>query len=88
MNNNYIFQRLISTFDLSRNHELLNKIFEIGGQRQEINKSLIKSWRTHDMSNRNYKPMPDDALIMFIDGIQQANKDRLITIYISEDNHD
>lgn len=88
MNNNYIFQRLISTFDLSRNHELLNKIFEFGGQRQELNKSLIKSWRTHDITNRNYNPMPDDALIIFMNGIQQASKDGVIVIYISEADND
>ena len=84
MNNNYIFQRLISTFDLSRNHNLINKVFELGGQRQELNKSIIKSWRTHDALNRNYRTMPDDALVMFIDGMQQASKDGLITIYIDE----
>ena len=88
MNNNYVFQRLISTFDLSRNHELINKIFKLGGQRQELNKSIIKSWRTHDVLNRNYRAMPDDTLIMFIDGIQQASKEGLIVIYISEVDDD
>lgn len=88
MNNNYIFQRLISTFDLSRNHALINKVFELGGQRQELNKSIVKSWRTHDALNRNYRAMPDDALIIFIDGLQQASKDGLITIYLSENSDD
>jgi len=84
VNNNYIFQRLISTFNLSRNHELVAKIFELGGQRSEVTKSLVKSWRTHDVSSRNYRPMRDEALVSFIDGIQQANKDGLIAIYISD----
>lgn len=86
MNNNYIFQRLLSTFDLSRNHELTNKIFELGGQRQELNKSIIKSWRTHDVLNRNYRQMPDDALKIFIDGIQESSKQGLITIYLREND--
>lgn len=86
MNNNYIFQRLLSTFDLSRNHELTNKIFELGGQRQELNKSIVKSWRTHDVLNRNYRPMPDDALKIFIDGIQESSKQGLITIYLREND--
>lgn len=88
MNNNYIFQRLIATFDLSRNHDLLNRIFELGGQRQELNKSVIKSWRTHDPVNRNYRPMPDDALKIFIDGVQEASKQGVITVYLSEGNND
>jgi len=83
VNNNYVFQRLLSTFDLSRNHDLTNKVFELGGQRQELNKSIIKSWRTHDEMNRNYRAMPDDALKIFIDGIQQAGKDGLIVIHIN-----
>lgn len=85
MTNNYIFQRLLATFDLSRNHGLTAKVFELGGTRSEVTKSLVKSWRTHDTDNRNYRPMPDKALDSFIDGIQQANKDGLITIYLSKD---
>lgn len=84
MNNNYIFQRLLSTFDLSRNHELTAKIFELGGQRSEVSKSLVKAWRTHDVSSKHYRPMRDDALNSFLDGIQQASKDGLITIYIND----
>lgn len=83
MNNNYIFHRLIATFDLSRNHELVANIFELGGQRSEVTKSLVKSWRTHDVSSKHYRAMPDDTLKMFINGIQQASKDGLITIYIN-----
>ena len=83
MNNNYIFQRLLATFDLSRNHELTAKVFELGGQRSEVTKSLVKSWRTHDVSSKHYRAMPDDTLKMFIDSIQQASKDGLITIYIN-----
>jgi len=81
--NNYIFQRLLSTFDLSRNHELTAKVFELGGQRSEVSKSLVKSWRTHDVTNRHYKPMRDDALDMFLDGLQEASKQGLITIHIN-----
>lgn len=88
MNNNYVFQRLIATFDLSRNHDLINKVFKLAGHRQDINKSLVKSWRTHDVNNRNYKPMPDDALILFFNGLQEAGKEGLIGIYISETDND
>lgn len=84
MSNNYIFQRLLATFDLSRNHELTAKIFELGGQRSEVSKSLVKAWRTHDVSSKHYRPMRDDALNSFLDGIQQASKDGLITIYIND----
>jgi len=86
MNNNYIFQRLIATFDLSRNHELVAKIFELGGQRSEVTKSLVKSWRTHEVGNRNYRPMRDEALVSFIDGIQDATKSGLIVIYTSDND--
>ena len=84
MNNNYIFQRLLATFDLSRNHELTAKVFELGGQRSAVSKSLVKAWRTHDVSSRYYKPMRDDALNSFLDGLQEASKQGLITIYLSE----
>jgi uncharacterized protein YehS (DUF1456 family) len=84
MNNNYVFQRLLATFDLSRNHDLTAKVFELGGQRSEVSKSLVKSWRTHDINSKHYKPMRDDTLKIFLDGIQQASKDGLITIYLSE----
>lgn len=84
MSNNYIFQRLLATFDLSRNHELTVKVFALGGQRSEVSKSLVKAWRTHDVSSKHYRPMRDDALNSFLDGIQQASKDGLITIYIND----
>lgn len=86
MNNNYIFQRLLATFDLSRNHNLTAKVFELGGQRSEVSKSLVKAWRTHDVSSNHYRPMRDDTLNMFIDGLQAATKQGLITIYLSEVN--
>lgn len=88
MNNNYIFQRLLATFDLSRNHELTAKMFELGGQRSAVSKSLVKSWRTHDVSSRHYKPMRDDALNSFLSGLQEASKQGLITIYLSESSDD
>lgn len=88
MRNNYIFQRLLSTFDLSRNHYLTAKVFELGGQRSEVSKSLVKSWRTHDVSSRHYKTMRDDALNIFLDGLQEASKQGLITIYLSENSDD
>ena len=82
MTNNYIFQRLLATFDLSRDHDLINEMFALGGHRQTLNKSLVKSWKTHNIENKCYRPMPDDALICFLDGIQQATIDeRLILIY-------
>lgn len=84
MNNNYIFQRLLATFDLSRNHELTAKVFELGGQRSEVSKSLVKAWRTHDVSSKHYRPMRDEALNSFLDGLQEASKQGLITIYINE----
>lgn len=88
MNNNYVFQRLLSTFDLSRNHELTAKVFELGGQHSEVSKSLVKAWRTHDVSSRHYKPMRDDALDSFLSGLQEASKQGLITIYLSESGND
>lgn len=85
MSNNYTFQRLLATFDLSRNHDLINHIFELGGQHKELSKSSIKAWRTHDASNRNYRPMPDGALNNFFDGLQAASISGIITIYLDED---
>lgn len=70
-------------FDLSRNHDLTAKVFELGGQRQAVTKSLIKSWRTHDRESRHFKPMPDNAMQIFLDGLQEASKQKLITIYLS-----
>lgn len=84
MNNNYIFQRLLATFDLSRNHEMTAKVFELGGQRSAVSKSLVKAWRTHDVSSKHYRPMRDDALNSFLDGLQEASKQGLITIYLNE----
>jgi len=84
MRNNYIFQRLLATFDLSRNYELTAKVFELGGQRSAVSKTLVKAWRTHDASSRYYKPMRDDALNSFLDGLQEASKQGLITIYLGE----
>ena len=84
MNNNYIFQRFLATFDLSRNHELTAKVFELGGQRSEVSKSLVKAWRTHDVSSKHYRPMRDDALNTFLDGLQEASKRGLINIYLNE----
>ena len=88
MRNNYIFQRLLATFDLSRNHELTAKVFELGGQRSAVSKSLVKAWRTHDVSSRHYKPMRDDALNSFLSGLQEASKRGLITIYLNEVDND
>lgn len=88
MRNNYIFQRLLATFDLSRNHELTAKVFELGGQHSEVSKSLVKAWRTHDTQSRHYKPMRDDALDMFLDGLQEASKQGLITIYLRGNSDD
>ena len=88
MRNNYIFQRLLATFDLSRNHELTTKVFALGGQRSEVSKSLVKAWRTHDVSSSHYRPMRDDTLNMFLDGLQEASKQGLITIYLSENKND
>ena len=88
MNNNYIFQRLLATFDLSRNHEMTAKVFELGGQRSEVSKSLVKAWRTHDVSSKHYRPMRDDALNSFLDGLQEASKQGLITIYLKEAGND
>lgn len=84
MTNNYIFQRLLSTLDLSRNHDLTAKVFELGGQRQAVTRSLVKSWRTHDRDSRHFKHMPDSALDMFFNGLQEASRQGLITIYLSE----
>lgn len=88
MRNNYIFQRLLATFDLSRNHEMTAKVFELGGQHSEVTKSLVKSWRTHDVSSKHYRAMRDDALNMFLDGLQEASKQGLITIYLRESSDD
>lgn len=88
MRNNYIFQRLLATFDLSRNHELTARVFDLGGQHNEVSKSLVKAWRTHDVNSKHYRPMRDDALNMFLDGLQEASKQGLITIYLSENDDD
>lgn len=86
MRNNYVFQRILATFDLSRNHELTAKVFELGGQRSEVSKSLVKAWRTHDVSSNHYRPMRDDTLNTFLDGLQEASKQGLITIYLREND--
>ncbi|UNU74085.1 DUF1456 family protein [Moraxella nasovis] len=80
MNNNYVFNRLLTTLNLHRNHDMTAKIFKLGGTHSEITKSLVKSWRISDEQNRLYRPMLDKTLISFFDGLQQASKDELIDI--------
>lgn len=84
MTNNYIFQRLLSTFDLSRSPDTLRAVFKLGGQRQELSGSLIKSWRTHDLTSRHHRPMPDSAMQIFLDGLQEASKSGLIKIELND----
>lgn len=80
MNNNYVFNRLLTTLNLHRNHEMTATIFRLGGTHSEITKSLVRCWRIDEEQHRLYKPMPDKTLISFFDGLQQASKDELIDI--------
>ena len=80
MNNNYVFNRLLTTLNLHRNHELIEQIFKLGGNQAPITKSLIKAWRLDDTQNRLYRAMPDKSLIAFFDGIQEASKREIIDI--------
>ena len=72
--NNIVFAKLIALMNLGRDIPTIQKAFELGGNPLPVSQSKIRAWRNMNTDDRRYTPMPDLALICFIDGLQELSK--------------